>query len=121
MQRAQHLLLDTALSIKQISDCLGYDRQHEFAPQLQSERAIAFMLDIANQHGNGGAKRVFQAVTQAHPALSGADLLSALEAESVQHVQPEFAEATRVRREHFRTTGLLSSANFSPDAAARPL
>lgn len=31
MQKAQSLLLDTALSIKQISDCLGYERQHEFA------------------------------------------------------------------------------------------
>jgi AraC-like DNA-binding protein len=31
MRKAQHLLLDTALSVKQISGCLGYDRQHEFA------------------------------------------------------------------------------------------
>jgi iron complex transport system substrate-binding protein len=31
MQKAQHLLLDTALSVKQIAGHLGYDRQHEFA------------------------------------------------------------------------------------------
>ena len=31
MQKAKNLLLETRLSIKQISDCLGYERQHEFA------------------------------------------------------------------------------------------
>jgi AraC-like DNA-binding protein len=37
MQKAQHLLLDTGLSIKQISACLGYDRQHEFARAFRKQ------------------------------------------------------------------------------------
>jgi AraC-like DNA-binding protein len=37
MQKAQHLLLDTALSIKEISACLGYDRQHEFARAFRKQ------------------------------------------------------------------------------------
>jgi AraC-like DNA-binding protein len=37
MQKAQYLLLDTALSVKQISSCLGYDRQHEFARAFRKQ------------------------------------------------------------------------------------
>jgi hypothetical protein len=31
MQKARNLLLETRMSIKEIADCLGYERQHEFA------------------------------------------------------------------------------------------
>jgi hypothetical protein len=31
MQKARNLLLETPMSIKEIADCLGYERQHEFA------------------------------------------------------------------------------------------
>ena len=31
MQKASELLQDTAMSIKEIAGCLGYERQHEFA------------------------------------------------------------------------------------------
>jgi AraC-like DNA-binding protein len=41
MQKAQHLLLDTALSVKQISSCLGYDRQHEFARAFRKQIGLS--------------------------------------------------------------------------------
>ena len=78
------------------------------------------MLDVANQHGDGGAKGIFQTVHQAQPNLSGPQLLTALENESVRRVSAQFgnnsaeARATRDRREAFRTTPLLSDAAFNP-------
>lgn len=91
-----------------------------FAPQLNSERAVAFMLDVANQHGDPGARSIFQTVHQAQPNLTGPQLLSALENESVRRVAAQFgnnsneAKATRDRREAFRTTPLLSDSLFNP-------
>jgi peptidoglycan hydrolase-like protein with peptidoglycan-binding domain len=86
-----------------------------FAPQLRSERAIAFMLDLANQFGNGGARSVF--TTAARPGMSEAQLLQALEDESVARVQRQFGsgsivQSTRNRREAFRTSRLLSDEPF---------
>jgi peptidoglycan hydrolase-like protein with peptidoglycan-binding domain len=83
-----------------------------FAPSLRSERALAFMLDVANQHGDGGARRIFQAVNQA--GLSESHLLAAVQNESVARVKAQFgaesneAKSTRNRREAFRTSAILS-------------
>ena len=33
-----------------------------YEPSPQPDRALAFMLDVANQYGDGGARRIFQAV-----------------------------------------------------------
>lgn len=71
----------------------------------RSEREIAFMLDLANQHGDGGAKSIVQA---AGPQLLG------MENESVKRVAAQFGEgsnevaSTRARRTAFRTSTLLS-------------
>ena len=88
-----------------------------FAPQLVSERALAFMLDLANQHGDAGAESIFK--TAAKPAVSQAELLLAMRNESVTRVQKKFGpgpvtESTRSRREAFRTTKLLSDQPFQP-------
>ncbi len=83
-----------------------------YAPQIRSERAVAFMLDLANQHGDGGARSIFQAVA---PAPDEPALLKALEDESVERIADQFggdsAEAigSRARREAFRTTPLLAN------------
>jgi len=37
------------------------------APMIRSERGIAFMLDVANQHGDGGAKSIIQKVKTGAP------------------------------------------------------
>jgi hypothetical protein len=31
-----------------------------YAPEFQTERAVAFMLDLANQHGDPGAQSIYQ-------------------------------------------------------------
>ncbi|HJX28457.1 MAG TPA: peptidoglycan-binding domain-containing protein [Thermoanaerobaculia bacterium] len=86
-----------------------------YAPDIRSERGIAFMLDLANQHGDGGAKSIY--TTVAKPGMSEADLMKSMEAESVARVQRQFGpgsivDSTRNRREAFRTTPLLSDQPF---------
>lgn len=93
---------------------------HGFAPAITSERGIAFMLDMANQHGDPGARSIFRAVDQAHPNLTGAPLLAALADESVRRVAAQFgvnsaeAKSTRTRRDAFRLSPLLSDGPFNP-------
>ena len=83
------------------------------APQVRSERGIAFMLDVANQHGDGGALSILSAVQR--PGLSEPDLLLAVQEESVARVRGQFGDGPEVasttnRRQAFRTTALLSDA-----------
>ena len=90
-----------------------------FAPQVRSERGVAFLLDVANQHGDGGARSIFKAVDR--PGLAEPALLAAMEEESVRRVSKQFgaggdvAQSTRSRRHTFRTTAFLSDAPFDPD------
>lgn len=89
-----------------------------FAPQVRSERGVAFLLDLANQHGDGGARRIFKSV--ARPGMDEPALLLAAEEESVRQVSGQFgaggdvAQSTRSRRHAFRTTAFLSDAPFDP-------
>jgi hypothetical protein len=84
-------------------------------PQVQSERGVGFLLDVANQHGDGGLSRILQKVTAGHQ-LAESDLLAAVAAESIALVRAKFgdasaeARATEDRRNAFRTTPLLSDA-----------
>jgi peptidoglycan hydrolase-like protein with peptidoglycan-binding domain len=97
-----------------------------FAPEIRTERGIAFMLDLANQHGDGGAKSIVNAVRAAQPAVFNDEsrLLLAIENESVRRVTSQFAgkkngtaiiQSTKNRRESFRTTPMLSDAVFDPN------
>jgi peptidoglycan hydrolase-like protein with peptidoglycan-binding domain len=87
-----------------------------FAPEIRSERGLAFMLDLANQHGDGGAEKIFNRVRT--PGVTEPELLAAIAEESVARVQaqfpnrPEIIDATRARRTAFRTTALLSDASL---------
>jgi|SRR5579864_964675 len=88
-----------------------------YAPALASERAVAFMLDLANQFGDAGARHVYEEVSQ--PGMSEGDLLSAIADESVARVRAQFGDgsetdSTSSRREAFRTTPLLADAPFAP-------
>jgi peptidoglycan hydrolase-like protein with peptidoglycan-binding domain len=82
------------------------------APQIRSERGIAFMLDVANQHGDGGARDILRTVQK--PGMPEAELLVAVQEESVRRVRAQFGdgrpevESTQNRRQAFRTTTLLS-------------
>ena len=89
----------------------SFTRLQVFAPQIRSERGIAFMLDVANQHGDNGAQDIARTVQR--PGMSEADLLAAVLQESVARVRAQYGDgpevdSTRSRREAFRTTALLS-------------
>ncbi|MGB7924318.1 MAG: hypothetical protein WCF57_13830 [Pyrinomonadaceae bacterium] len=110
--------LDPALQRVQVTTALAafndsFDRLHTNAPRIRSERGVAFMLDLANQHGDGGARSIFQAVNS--PSLSEMELLRRMTAESVRRVQAQFRAGTRTRRESFVNTTLLSNQDFDPD------
>ncbi len=80
-----------------------------FAPELTTEREIAFMLDLANQHGDAGARSIHEAV--------GGKLID-MAGESVRRVAAQFGAdsvevaSTRARRIAFRTSALLQDAPF---------
>jgi hypothetical protein len=82
------------------------------APVIASERALAFMLDVANQFGDAGARSIAQAVSR--PSMSEADFLAAAQAESVARVAQQYgagsaeARSTLARREAIRVTPWLS-------------
>ena len=122
LSRFRAAALDPALQRVQVSTALqafndSFQRVQAFAPQLRSERAVAFMLDLANQHGDGGARSIFNAV--ARPGMSEEQLLLAMENESIARVQNQFGpgaftDSARNRREAFRTSRLFSDQPFAP-------
>jgi hypothetical protein len=87
-------------------------RIRSYAPAMRSERALAFMLDLANQHGDGGAESIFHAAAGSAGTGEGAIML-AMEREPVRRVAMQFGpddanvRATRNRRCAFRTSPLL--------------
>jgi peptidoglycan hydrolase-like protein with peptidoglycan-binding domain len=107
----QRIQIDVALAAFKKS----FDRVRAFAPQIRTERGIAFMLDLANQHGDGGAQSIVNKVNK--PGLSEAALLAAIQQESVARVRNQFGDgaemkSTQNRRETFRTTHLFSDEPF---------
>jgi peptidoglycan hydrolase-like protein with peptidoglycan-binding domain len=104
LQRTQ---VDTALA----DFAQSFARVQLLAPQIRSERGIGFLLDVANQHGDGGLKSILETVSK--PGLSEADLLAAVEEESVARVRAKFGDgpelrSTETRRHAFRTSPLIS-------------
>jgi hypothetical protein len=89
-------------------------RMHIVCYLRQGSKAL---LDLANQFGDAGARRVYEKVSQ--PGRSEGDLLSAIADESVARVRAQFGDgpetdSTSSRREAFRTTPLLADAPFAP-------
>lgn len=84
------------------------------APAIGSQRGVAFLLDLANQHGDGGARSILRKVSK--PGMSEAALLEAVERESVRRVAAQYgtasaeAASTANRRKWFRTVPWLSDA-----------
>ena len=117
MQRVQ---LRTALAAFQSA----FSRLQDLMEGSVSERMAAFLLDLANQHGEGGATSIFHAVFS--PGMSQADLLLKMEQESVTRVSQQFGsgsneeKATADRRQFFRTTNLLSDDRFQDAGLAVP-
>ena len=93
----------------------SYRNMQRYASGLRSERAIAFMLDLANQHGDGGARNIYEHVFR--PGLTEPDLLLGLQDESIARVRHQFGNgpetaSTRNRREAFRRSTLFSDDPF---------
>jgi hypothetical protein len=86
------------------------------APAAQSERALAFLLDVANQHGNAGLRNICAKCTKS--GLSEGEFLEATQNESVRRLRAQFGDASKEakstlrRRNEFRTSPLLSDAAF---------
>ena len=122
VRRFRGAALDRALQRLQVDAATrafkgSLDLLRQYAPDLKSERAIAFMLDLAHQHGDGGARHIYQSVggRAAHPGE--ADMLFAIEKESVRRVRAQFGDggevaSTQARRSGFRTSALLSDGAF---------
>ncbi|MEO7084977.1 MAG: N-acetylmuramoyl-L-alanine amidase, partial [Gemmatimonadaceae bacterium] len=93
------------------------DAARAAAPLAQSERALAFLLDVANQHGDGGMRSICKTVIV--PDMTESAFLEAAQNESVRRLTAQFGaqsdetQSTIERRETFRTTPLLSDAPFS--------
>jgi Putative peptidoglycan binding domain len=87
-------------------------RIRQTMPIVTSERALAFMLDVANQFGDTGAKSVAAAVMTS--GMTEADFLAAVGQETVARVARQYgaasneARSTSNRREIMRTTPWLA-------------
>jgi hypothetical protein len=112
---------DTAWQKTQITEAIvayreSYQVIRTCAPAAQSERALAFLLDLANQHGNGGLRNICAKCTT--PGLAESAFLQATQDESVRRLKAQFGDAsneaksTLNRRTSFRTSPLLSDAVF---------
>jgi len=85
-----------------------------YAPVITSERGVAFMIDLANHHGDAGAKQVFDASFT--PGMTQEQAMAEMVEKSVDRVKKKFKEATRIRREFF-----LKSPLFSDGGVIAPL
>lgn len=76
-------------------------------PLIDSERGQAFLLDLANQHGDAGARGIYRRVARA--GMDEEEVLAAMAAESVRRVAAQYGEesaeaaSTASRRAFFRT------------------
>ncbi|WP_367156033.1 N-acetylmuramoyl-L-alanine amidase [Methylomonas sp. HYX-M1] len=77
-----------------------------YAPDIRSERGIAFMLDVANQFGDGGLKKIYQQVHRA--GMQEFDILEAIADETVERIADKFKHGVRARRDGFLETKRLS-------------
>jgi hypothetical protein len=111
--------VQVSLSCQAFEKSLARLRQSDTAQLVQSERAVAFMLDVANQFGDGRAQRpstlpdrglagLYRKVFR--PGMSEQDLLQAIADASVAAMPAKFQAGVRARRALFLNTPLLSSS-----------
>jgi peptidoglycan hydrolase-like protein with peptidoglycan-binding domain len=91
------------------------ERLGSFAAVARSERAVAFVLDVANQFGECGLENICASCVQA--GMDEAAMMQAVKAETVRRVRKQFGDgnevkSTETRREQFLTTKLLSDSPF---------
>lgn len=113
-QKAQ---VDTARSA--FENSLGRLRQYDTAGLVKSERAVAFLLDVANQFGDGHVQRpaappdkglagLYRKVFR--PGMQEQELLRGIADETVAEMPARFQAGVRARRNLFLTTPLLADS-----------
>ena len=131
-QRFRQAALYTPFQIAQVNkarDAFGNSlarlRQYDTADLVKSERAVAFMLDVANQFGDGhvqkpptgpdkGTAGLYRSVFR--PGMTEQELLAGIADATVAGMPPRFQAGVRARRSLFLTTPLLSTNDeFKPD------
>jgi hypothetical protein len=96
----------------------SYTRIRELAPDLTSERSVAFMLDVANQFGDGGIAKLYTDIHR--PGMAEADVLQGIADETVVRVPDPLKAGVRSRREQFLQTSLLSDRAFDLGLPVEP-
>jgi N-acetyl-anhydromuramyl-L-alanine amidase AmpD len=104
--RFQQVQVQTALAAFDSS----YRALRRYAPEIVSERAVGFMLDVANQCGDGGTEKIYRSLH--HPGMAEMDLLEAIADATVARVDDNLKGGVRTRRDRFLETPLLSNAPF---------
>ena len=94
----------------------SYNALRRFGPDIQSERGVGFMIDVANQFGDGGAGKLYASAKQ--PGMSEMDILEAIADLTVEQIGDAFKAGVRARRDQFLQTRLLSNSPFAPDDQA---
>lgn len=99
-------------AVKAFEKSLGTIRT--YAAGISSERGIAFMLDVANQFGDGGLKRIHNQTVK--PGMTEMDKLEAIADETVREMPDKFKTGVRHRRDGFLHSPYLST---EPSALAQ--
>ncbi|AAU92699.1 N-acetylmuramoyl-L-alanine amidase domain/peptidoglycan binding domain protein [Methylococcus capsulatus str. Bath] len=93
--------------------CHSLGKIRSYARDLHTERGIAFMLDVANQFGDGGLKKLYLAVHR--EGMAEMELLEAIADESVERMPDKFKQGVRSRRDDFLHTARLSDEAIDMD------
>ncbi len=114
----QKVQVNTALAAFETS--LEQLRQFDTAGLVKSERGVAFMLDVANQFGEGGVRKSSNGPDRGlagiyrkllRPGMTERDLLQAIADATVAAMPVRFQAGVRCRRSLFLTTSGLSDSD----------
>jgi hypothetical protein len=84
----------------------SYGKIKTYAPAMNTERSAAFMLDLANQYGDGGARDIFAVTRQLGQSVE--EHMEAMAVESVRRIKDHLKAGVRQRRRMFLDTAMLS-------------
>ncbi|MBM3812911.1 MAG: peptidoglycan-binding protein [Acidimicrobiia bacterium] len=79
---------------------------HSYAPEMTTERGVAFMLDLANQCGDGGARKLYRDTKKEGISLD--QHMEAMSQTSLTLVAEKFRKGVLERRRTFMETPMLS-------------
>jgi peptidoglycan hydrolase-like protein with peptidoglycan-binding domain len=112
--RFKRAALEVKFQVAQVATAMtaflnSYRAMREYASDVRTERGVGFMLDVANQFGDGGLKRLYTTVRR--PGASEMDILEEIAAETVEEINrkfPGFGVGVRARRDGFLNTRMLA-------------